>query len=86
MHNSFDCEGDHFILWFNDMGYWCLQKNAKVIKATKTLKPILQKLEFDGVIPELTETNNAVDCNNCDGQDFHLDEICSDCGRDNFTK
>jgi|SaaInlStandDraft_4_1057021.scaffolds.fasta_scaffold146291_2 hypothetical protein len=29
---------------------------------------------------------NAVDCNNCDGQDFHLDEICPDCGRDNFTK
>ena len=57
MHNSFDGEGDHFVIWFNDRwGHWCLQKNAKVIKATKTLKPILQKLEFDGVIAELTET------------------------------
>ena len=30
MHNSFDCEGDHFIIWFNDRwGHWCLQKNTK---------------------------------------------------------
>ena len=57
MHNSFDGEGDHFILWFNNRwNNWCLQKNAKVIKATKTLKPILEKLEFDGVITELTES------------------------------
>jgi hypothetical protein len=57
MHNSFDGEGDHFVIWFNDRwGHWCLQKNAKVIKSTKTLNPILQKLAFDGVIPELTET------------------------------
>ncbi len=55
MHNS---SNDHFMLWFNDrLGNWCLEKNAEIIKSTKTLNPILQKLEFDGVIPELTETN-----------------------------
>jgi hypothetical protein len=43
-----------FSVWHNEKwGHFCLQMNAKVIKATKTLKPILNKLEKEGaeIIP-----------------------------------
>ncbi len=41
-------------LWFNDRTkHFCLELNAKVIKATKTFKPIEKKLkEFDGIEEE----------------------------------
>tara|TARA_R110002153_G_scaffold131800_4_gene280781 strand:+ start:1393 stop:1635 length:243 start_codon:yes stop_codon:yes gene_type:complete len=58
MHNSFDCDSDLFLLWFNDFwGLWVLEKNAKVIKATKTINPILKKLNLDGAITESTLIN-----------------------------
>ena len=58
MHNSFDCDGDLFLLWFNDYwGLWVLEKNGKVIKATKTINPILKKLNLDGAITESTLIN-----------------------------
>lgn len=56
-HNSEDGEGDLFTLCFNSKwNLFVLEKNAKVIKSTKTLKPILNKLESDRVLTELTET------------------------------
>lgn len=56
-HNSDDGEGDLFTLWFNSKwNLFVLEKNAIVIKSTKTLKPILNKLESDKVLTELTET------------------------------
>ena len=56
-HNSDELEGDLFLLWFNShYKLFVLEKNGKVIKTTKTFKPILKKLEFDGVLTELTET------------------------------
>tara|TARA_R110002012_G_scaffold311919_1_gene521799 strand:- start:512 stop:745 length:234 start_codon:yes stop_codon:yes gene_type:complete len=57
LHNSDDGEGDLFLLWFNSKwNLFVLEKNAKVIKSTKTLQPILTKLQLDGVLTELTET------------------------------
>jgi len=56
-HNTDDKEGDLFALWFNSKwNLFVLEKNGKVIKSTKTLKPILKKLELDKVLTELTET------------------------------
>ncbi len=56
-HNSDDREGDLFLLWFNSKwSLFVLEKNAIVIKSTKTLKPILKKLELDKILTELTET------------------------------
>ena len=57
LHNSFDCEGDIFSLWLGRWGHFNLEKNAVIVKSTKTLKPILEKLELDGVLTELTEIN-----------------------------
>jgi hypothetical protein len=57
LHNSFDGEGDLFALWLGRWGHFNLEKNAKIVKSTKTLKPILNKLAFDGVLTELTEIN-----------------------------
>jgi hypothetical protein len=55
-HNSFDGEGDLFNVWFEKRwGHFNLMKNGVVIKSVKTLKPIVQKLQFDNVIDELTE-------------------------------
>jgi len=56
-HNSQDGEGDLFLLWFNSKwDLFVLEKNGKVIKSTKTLKPILDKLKLNRVLTELTET------------------------------
>jgi|14_taG_2_1085336.scaffolds.fasta_scaffold02774_1 hypothetical protein len=56
-HNSDDGEGDLFLLWFNSKwSLFVLEKNAIVIKSTKTLKPIFNKLELDRVLTELTQT------------------------------
>jgi len=56
-HNSDDGEGDLFLLWFNSKwDLFVLEKNGKVIKSTKTLKPILDKLKLNRVLTELTET------------------------------
>ena len=50
-------QGDMFLLWYNSkFQLFVLEKNGKVIKATKTIKPILNKLELDKVITELTQT------------------------------
>ena len=50
-------QGDMFLLWFNSKWkLFVLEKNGKVIKSTKTLKPILDKLKLDRVLTELTET------------------------------
>tara|TARA_R100000278_G_scaffold52398_1_gene44117 strand:- start:836 stop:1072 length:237 start_codon:yes stop_codon:yes gene_type:complete len=58
-HNSEDAEGDLFSLWFNTrFNRFVLEKNAEVIKSTKTIKPILNKLKLDKVISELTEILN----------------------------
>jgi len=57
LRNSFDGEGDLFILWLGRWGHFTLEKNAVIVKSTKTLKPILNKLSIDGVLTELTETN-----------------------------
>ncbi len=57
LHNSFDGEGDLFALWLGRWGHFNLEKNAVIVKSTKTLKPILDKLAFDGVLTELTEIN-----------------------------
>lgn len=57
LRNSTNCEGDLFALWLGKWGHFNLEKNAKIVKSTKTLKPILTKLELDGVLTELTEIN-----------------------------
>ena len=55
MHNSSDGEGDIFNIFFNKKwSHFCIQKNGLVIKACKGIKPIIKKLEKDGVIEELT--------------------------------
>jgi hypothetical protein len=54
-HNSNDGEGDLFTLHISRWGHFALEKNGQMIKATKTIKPILQKLELDNVIIELTQ-------------------------------
>ena len=57
--NSFDGEGDVFLLWFDTIfNTFVLEKNCQIIKSTKTINPILNKLELDKVIEELTETIN----------------------------
>tara|TARA_R100000005_G_C4891653_1_gene138187 strand:+ start:103 stop:543 length:441 start_codon:yes stop_codon:yes gene_type:complete len=54
--NSEDCEGDLFALWQSKQtNHFCLEMNAKIIKATKTLNPILAKLKKENVIEDLTE-------------------------------
>ena len=50
-------EGDLFTLWLGRWGHFTLEKNAVIVKSTKTLKPILNKLAIDGVLTELTEIN-----------------------------
>ena len=57
LRNSTDCEGDLFTLYLGKWGHFNLEKNAKIVKSTKTLKPILNKLALDGVLTELTEIN-----------------------------
>ncbi|MAJ72456.1 hypothetical protein CMK13_05575 [Candidatus Poribacteria bacterium] len=57
LRNSFDGEGDLFTLWLGRWGHFNLEKNAVIVKSTKTLKPILNKLAIDGVLTELTEIN-----------------------------
>ena len=57
LHNSFNAEGDLYSLWLGRWGHFNLEKNAIIVKSTKTLKPILDKLELDGVLTELTEIN-----------------------------
>lgn len=57
-HNSTDGEGDLFTLHLSRWGHFALEKNGQIIKANKTIKPILKKLQFDNVILELTEINN----------------------------
>ena len=38
----------HFLIWFNSNWHtFCLEKNAKVIKSVKGIKPILDKLELE---------------------------------------
>ena len=38
----------HFLIWFNsNWQNFCLEKNAKVIKSVKGIKPILDKLELE---------------------------------------
>jgi len=55
--NSLDSEGDLFTLWLSRLGRFTLEKNAVIVKSTKTLKPILNKLSIDKVLTELTEIN-----------------------------
>jgi len=57
LRNSADCEGDLFALWLGKWGHFNLEKNAKIVKSTKTLKPILTKLKSERVLTELTEIN-----------------------------
>ena len=39
---------NHFLIWFNsNWQTFCLEKNAKVIKSVKGIKPILDKLELE---------------------------------------
>jgi len=57
LKNSFNGDGDIFALWLGRWGHFNLEKNAVIVKSTKTLKPILNKLAFDGVLTELTEIN-----------------------------
>ena len=57
LKNSLNGEGDLFALWLGRWGHFNLEKNAVIIKSTKTLKPILEKLSFNKVITELTEIN-----------------------------
>jgi hypothetical protein len=57
LHNSNDGEGDLFTLRLGHWGHFALEKNGEITKLTKTIKPILQKLESDNVIAELTQIN-----------------------------
>ena len=39
---------NHFLIWFNSKwNTFCLEKNAKVIKSVKSIKPIIEKLNFE---------------------------------------
>ena len=57
LRNSDDCEGDLFTLWIGRWGHFNLEKNAVIIKSTKTLQPIIKKLKLNGVLTELTQIN-----------------------------
>tara|TARA_R110000823_G_C15684203_1_gene474592 strand:+ start:243 stop:452 length:210 start_codon:yes stop_codon:yes gene_type:complete len=39
---------NQFLIWFNSKWQtFCLEKNAKIIKSVKSIKPILDKLEAE---------------------------------------
>ncbi len=49
-------EGDLFTVWHSKKtNNFCLEMNAKIIKATKTLNPILAKLKKENTLQEYTE-------------------------------
>ena len=52
-----DLNDSHFEIWFQPRtAHFCLMMNAKVIKATKTWKPIEDKLSgFAGVIESFND-------------------------------
>jgi len=48
--------GDLFALWYSKVtSSFCLEVNAKIIKVTKTLSPILAKLKKENTQQEYTE-------------------------------